>query len=147
MKKPFSISTLMGAAFIIVGLHLFNKAFEFKAHSIKTTGKVVAVNSHSDNAYHPVVVFTDKSGVIHTQETSFGSSTFNYKPGDQIDIRYESGTRMRVEVDGFQSTWALPIFFTVMGVIFIASQYLWLNSAKLKKNSQATRQIDYSLPR
>ena len=131
MKKHFSIPTLMGAVFIILGLYLFADAFDFKAHSTPTTGEVVAVNSHR-NAYRPVVAFTDKSGIVHTQETSIGSPSFNYRPGDQIAIRYDTGTRMRVEVDRFQATWALPIFFTLMGVFFIATSR-WVDRTKLRK--------------
>ena len=119
----------MGAVFIIVSLYIVADSFNFMAHSTKTTGMVVSVYSHR-SAQFPIVAFTDNSGIVHTQKTAFGSSTFAYKPGDQIAIRYNTGAaRTRVEVDGFQAMWDSPIFFTGMGVIFIVIHFLRLNRA------------------
>lgn len=133
MKTLFSISVIAGCIFIASGLYMFVKAYDFFTHSTKTTGRVISM-SYGDvdgaTTYHPVVVFTNLSGIEHTQQSSYGSSTFNFKPGEPIAVRY---TSERVEVDSFESIWLFPVSFIAMGVFFIIGHFRWLRKMKLKK--------------
>src|SRR5213075_1547158 len=79
MNARFPISVIMGVVFLVAGLCMFAKAYDFVAHATKTTGKVVAID-HGDadgaTALHPVFMFIDAAGVEHKCRSPYGSSTY-----------------------------------------------------------------------
>lgn len=135
MKSRCPIS-IFGCIVFVIGLWLLARAYEFVAHSTKTIGKVVALkkeDADDETFFHPVVAFTDTSGIVHTQETSSGSSLSRFKAGDRVAIRYSTGTLRRVEIDNFESIWVFPLFFIGGGATFLVKHYRWVRKMEVEK--------------
>lgn len=136
-RSPISI---IGCVVFVIGLWLLARAYDFVAHSTKTIGNVVALNKEDTDDgtfFHPVVAFTDTSGIVHTQETSSGSSLSRFKVGDRVAIRYSTATLRRVEVDNFESIWVFPLFFIGGGTLFIVKHYRWVRKMEVEKTRAA----------
>ena len=135
---------IFGCVALVIGLNAFARAWHFRTHSTRTTGRVVAINNGDADGvttFHPVVAFTNSSGILVTQQSGYGSSSFTFKPGDEIAIRYDSTAPVRVEVDSFQSVWMFPVIVTGLGIFFIVGHYRWMARQKLKTSGGATGAI------
>ena len=138
MNARFPISVIMGVVFLVAGLCMFAKAYDFVAHATKTTGKVVAID-HGDadgaTTLHPVFMFTDAAGVEHKCRSPYGSSTYSFVPGEQVTVLYDPAVPTHAEIDSFRSIWLFPLLFMGGGVFFVANHYRWIRKMKLEKDS------------
>ena len=127
---------VVGLLFIVVGslmalagaLWLIHTAW-FVVHAAKAPGTVIAMDESDDSdhgtIYYPRFTFSDASGIIHTQRSSFGSSNFSFEVGEKVTILYEAATPKHSSIDSFQTVWLGPLFVAVFGLLFGGFACVW----------------------
>jgi hypothetical protein len=133
----------IGIVIAIIGLIMLVRACVFVVGATKTTGQVVAMdrNDLSDNGptFHPVFVFTDTGGIVHTQRSSSGSSSYTFEPGEKVTVLYDAAVPKHSKIDSFQTIWLFPLALTGFGLAVIAFSRYWTYSAthmiRLEKDS------------
>ena len=93
----------------------------------RTDGTVLQLieKGSGDNAvYCPVFVFQDKSGVLHTNQSSGGSNPPRFPVGAKVTVLYQSQNPVSGIIEDFVLLWIVPsaliavsIFYGVIGLI------------------------------
>ena len=114
---------VVGSLIAIAGLIWLVRTVLFVASATKTPGTVVEVERiptfHKGQIIdRPIFTFSDASGIIHTQRTFVGSSSYSFESGDKVTVLYVASEPTRSEIDSFQTIWIGPLICTGFGLLF-----------------------------
>jgi hypothetical protein len=122
MNKRGGIFVGLGSLIAIAGLIWLVRTVAFVATATKAPGTVIEVerttSSKGASIYHPIFTFSDASGIMHTQRTFVGSSTYTFEPGNKVAVLYIASEPTRSEIDSFQTIWIGPLICTGFGLLF-----------------------------
>jgi hypothetical protein len=120
----------LGGLIAIAGMFWLARTRSFVMGAVKTPGVVIAMerreSSEGGATFTPVFTFTDGVGLVHTQRSSFGSSTFSFEPGEKVTVLYDPATPKRSNIDSFQTVWLGPLFIAGFGLLFGGFACVWL---------------------
>jgi hypothetical protein len=120
----------IGSVVAIAGLIWLSKTATFVSKASKASGTVIQMDSSRSSkggtTYSPVFTFTDSSGIIHTQHSSIGSSSYTFEPGEKVTVLYDSAAPNNSEIDTFGQVWLGPLLVTGFGMAFGGFAYFWL---------------------
>lgn len=144
-----SFGRLIFTSFIVMGMivavggaiWLFRTA-AFMRNAARAPGHVIAMDRRAGaEGYHAVFTFTDSSGGVHTQRSSFYSSKFAFEPGEQVIVLYNPKTPKHSEIDSFKTLWFGPVFVTGFGMMFVVFarflHFVWTRAMRLHTNDVA----------
>jgi len=118
---------VIGSMIAMAGLIWLVRTISFVMYATKTPGTVIEIEhtytSKGGSTYHPIFTFADNSGIIYTQRTFVGSSSYNFEPGDKVTVFYEASDPTRSEIDSFQTIWLGPLITTGFGLLFFGIPY------------------------
>lgn len=119
-----------GILVAVLGVVWLIRTALFVRSASKAPGQVIAMErsdgSDGDSVFHPVFTFTDGAGIIHTQRSSFGSSSYSFAPGDLVTVLYDTATPKHSQIESFQTIWLGPSLITGFGLLFGGFAGLWL---------------------
>jgi hypothetical protein len=120
----------IGSVVAIAGLIWLSKTAAFVSKASKASGTVIQMDSSTSSkggtTYSPVFTFTDASGIIHTQHSSSGSSSYTFEPGEKVVVLYDSAAPKNSEIDTFGQVWLGPLLVTGFGMAFGGFACFWL---------------------
>jgi len=120
----------IGSVVAICGLIWSGKTAAFVSRASKASGTVIemerSTSSKGGSMYSPVYTFADASGIIHTQHSSFASSSYTFEPGEKVIILYDSAAPTSSEIDTFGQVWLGPLLVTGFGMAFGGFACFWL---------------------
>ncbi len=106
-----------GIIFGIIAYALFRKKSAKLALCHRTWGEVIDVKEHTGSegpTRHPVIRYKAATGEDVTFESKFGSSNWQIKPGDRLEILVSPGTPTDAEVVSFMAQWGLPLLLAIV---------------------------------
>ena len=112
---------VVGTVVAICGVGWLFMTIWFVGTATKTSGRIVAVDSHASDAemlYQPVFAFSDGSGVVHTQRVGSSSTQYAWRPGDTVTVLYQEGQPGKAKIEGFMTVWFGPLVMTLFGLVF-----------------------------
>lgn len=119
-----------GILIAVIGAVWLTRTALFVRAASKASGQIIAMErsegSEGGSVFHPVFTFTDGSGIIHTQLSSFGSSDYSFEPGESITVLYDAATPKHSQIESFQTVWLGPLLITGFGLLFGGFAALWL---------------------
>jgi hypothetical protein len=136
-KVRLSLARVVGGGFIlfgslitIVGLIWLVRTGMFSSRAVRAPGLVVemerSTTSKGSSTFHPIFTFTDNAGMVHTQRTSFGSSSYSFEVGEKVTVLYDPVTPKNSKIDSFQTVWLGPLVITGFGLLFGGFACFWL---------------------
>lgn len=136
---------LIGSLTAIAGLIWLFRTATFVMRASKAPGTVIemerSTSSKGGSIYNPIFTFTDASGIVHTQRTSTGSSSYTFEPGEKVGVLYDSAAPKHSAIDSFHTVWLAPLFITGFGLIFGGFASFWLflatRAMRLEKEKNA----------
>lgn len=147
-----SVARIVGGGFIFIGSLIavagviwLVKTATFVTRASKAPGTVVEMernaSSEGGSTYHPIFTFADASGIIHTQRTSSGSSSYTFEPGEKVTVLYDITAPKNSKIDSFQTVWLGPLLITGFGLLFGGFACFWLflatRATRLEKEKNA----------
>ena len=111
-----------GIVFGALAYVMFRRKRAKLARFQRTWGVVIEVKEHSGSegpTRHPVIRYQTLSGENATFESKFGSSNWNVKPGDRLEILVSPSDASDAEVMSFMAQWGLPLVFAVVSVVSV----------------------------
>ncbi len=132
-----SLGRLMGSVFIgvgsliaLAGLIWLIRTIVFVSGAAEAPGQITAMERSSGSKgrsmYHPVFAFKDAAGIVHTQRSSIGSSSFSFEVGENVTILYDSTAPKHSKIKSFESLWLGPLFMSGFGLLFGGFASFWL---------------------
>jgi hypothetical protein len=122
MNRRGGLFIAIGSLIAIAGLVWLARTITFVMYATKTPGTVIemerSTTSKGGSTYHPIFTFLDGSGIIHTQRTFIGSSSYTFQVGDKVTVLYYVSEPTRSEIDSFQTIWIGPLIATGFGSLF-----------------------------
>jgi len=119
-----------GILVAVIGVVWLIRTTLFVRSASKASGLVIAMErsegSEGSPVFHPVFTFTDGSGIIHTQRSSFGSSDYSFEPGESVTILYDAATPKHSRIESFQTIWLGPVLIAGFGLLFGGFAGFWL---------------------
>jgi hypothetical protein len=113
---------VIGSLIAMAGLIWLVRTITFVIYATRTPGTVIemerSATSKGRTTYHPIFTFSDGSGIIHTQRTYLGSSSYTFQVGDKVTVLYYVSEPTRSEIDSFQTIWLGPLITTGFGSLF-----------------------------
>ena len=151
VKIDLSIDRLAGGGFIamgglvaIIGLIWLAMTGWFTVRAAKTLGVVIEMerveSSKGGPTFHPVFTFTDGAGLVHTQRTPFGSSSFTFEPGEKVTVLYDPSAPKNSKIDSFETVWLGPLLVTGIGLLSGGFACFWLALARRWFRQQQLRE-------
>lgn len=102
-------------------------------HCLQAQGIVVDLKQHNNDeggpTIHPVIMFRSQNGADVTFESKFGSSCWNIKKGDNVNILVNQANPNDSEVANFMAQWGLPLILTIASagsLVFAPLAYIFL---------------------
>jgi hypothetical protein len=127
MNNRGGVFMVIGGLIAIAGLVWLVRTITFVMYAAKTPGTIIEMErdttSKGGSSYHPIFTFSDGSGIIHTQRTFVGSSTYTFSVGDKVTVLYYVSEPERSEIDSFQTIWLGPLIATGFGLLFFGIPY------------------------
>jgi hypothetical protein len=124
-----AIEIAQGVVFGLLAYAAFRKKRAKLALCHKARGEVIAVREKAGGeatSYHPVIKYKAISGEDVTFESKYGSSNWNVKVGDQLDILVNRTNPTDAEVETFMAQWGVTLIFTIISVMgFIAAPMMF----------------------
>jgi hypothetical protein len=112
-KKPNWLTVAFGAVMLLLQAPFLPESIQYQFFSVSAVGEVVRLNA---GGFHPEVAFVTKSG----ERVSFaGSSAYRTEIGDRLEVHYREDEPRLARLNQIRDIWALEIFFTAFGSIFI----------------------------
>jgi hypothetical protein len=108
-----------GIVFGVSAYVLFRKRSAKLARCQRTWGDVIEVKEHRGGegpTRHPVIRYKNAAGADVTFESKFGSSNWNVKTGDRLEILVSPGNPADAEVVNFMAQWGLSLIFAIVSV-------------------------------
>lgn len=119
----------VGSIFALTGIIIGLNTRSFIATSVTTQGTVINFIRRSSTSnrttssrgyvYYPVIKFTPPSGDPITFESNSGSSSPEFRLGEQVEVLYNPKKTDSPMINSSFSLWFLPVMFTGMGSLFL----------------------------
>lgn len=121
---------VVGSLVTIIGLIWLGKTAAFVGRASKASGTVIemerSTSSKGGSMYSPIYTFADASGIIHTQHSSFASSSYTFEPGEKVVVLYDGAAPKSSEIDSFSQIWLMPLLMSGFGMAFGGFACVWL---------------------
>jgi len=97
----------------------------FLRTAIRVPGSVVAI-SHDDDAYFPVIAYSDGTGSRHTFRSPVSSQSSTYAVGDAVTVYYSPAEPAKARLATFWSVWFATVGASILGVaMYLAAIGVW----------------------
>lgn len=123
LKKSLRLFRWVGVALVVFGIGVGVRTLLFLNAAETTTATVVSVRSDRSGTgrdrttvYYPTVRFFDHEDNAVTAETRIGSSSFNFRPGQEVAVRFLPENPTRFEIDSFMSLWGFTVIPLIIGI-------------------------------
>lgn len=110
------LMVVQGVVLGVVAYVFFRKRSAKLAACRRMWGDVIDVREHSGGegpTKHPVIRYKTERGEEVTFESRFGSSNWEIKPGDRLEILANADNPSDAEVVNFMAQWGLPIVLAI----------------------------------
>ena len=129
LGRVFGIGFIsIGSLIAIAGLVWLIRTASFVSTAAKAPGQVTAMErsqgSHGFSTFHPVFTFTDGSGIIHTQRSSFG---YSFEVGERVTVLYDAAIPKHSKIESFQTVWLGPLICSGLGMLLGCFASFWLS--------------------
>jgi len=119
---------LIPLAFVAIGGWMLIDSLQFSGVALPADGTVISVEADSSGdgvTYQPTIRYTGIDGITREAPTHISSSGYDYRIGTRVEILYDPAAPATVRINGLLSLWALPVGFSVLGlllfVVFLAA--------------------------
>ncbi len=119
--ESIASSRILAPTIIVIGVLWLAISSVMSLAYVRADGTVVQSieNGSGDNAvYCPVFVFQDKSGVLHTNQSSSGSNPPRFPVGSKVTILYPSQNPSGGTIEDLLLMWAVPSIFIALGIFY-----------------------------
>ncbi|MEX0886870.1 MAG: DUF3592 domain-containing protein [Phycisphaeraceae bacterium] len=125
-RKVTTLFHWIGLIGLVVGGVIAARTLLFIQSAQQATAAVVSVRtstsgtgSDRSTVYYPTLRYEDQAGRSHTNETTFGSSSFNYRQGTELAIYLDPEDPASFRINSFMGLWFLPLVLSGVGVGFM----------------------------
>jgi len=118
------VTVLIGVALILLGNYKRIQRNRLIASGIRTEGTILSLEESYDGqtaTYAPIVSYTTLQNETVTRKYSIGLSNKAYKPGDSIDIIYDTKNNNEFIIDNKLTKLLGPVIIAIGGVIILFS--------------------------
>jgi hypothetical protein len=109
------IFALFGLLVMVLGLAWALNAYNFERTGQKAQAKVVANDANSNDVYQPLVMFRDETGTIRMARTNIASSSYDWRPGDVVEVTYNFQFSDQVRVPDLFNSWIPGLVAALVG--------------------------------
>jgi len=131
VNKSLRLFRWVGVVLVAFGIAMGVRTVMFLGAAETTTAAVVSVRSAQSGTgsdrrttYYPTVRFFDHDDNAVTAESRIGSSSFNFRPGQEVAVRFLPENPTRFEIDSFMSLWGFTLIPLIIGIAFIGFTFL-----------------------
>jgi hypothetical protein len=110
----------LGGLIALGGTMELMRTARFVDHATKVIGQIVTLGPDEGTEgviHYPTFTFSDASGIVHTQRSSFGGP-FSYLKGERVDILYDPAKPEHASIDSQMTLWSMPRGGIVFGLLF-----------------------------
>jgi hypothetical protein len=144
------IGLIQGAVFGLVSVGFFLHTAVFVARSSTTTGTVIALEQHEDDAsgrtFSPVFTYVAPDGSTQTGHSISSSNPPGFDVGEKVPVRYETRNPSNARIATYWQTWALETGFAiasfVMGLVGLFFRWKVMQRKARKPKLQQIRSLD-----